>query len=221
MTEDASWWSQYGATVWGIVLGAAITVIVAVLIYQRQKRIKTLDWTPITNVPLLDTRATVANEFNVYWRNTKVSSPRILILRIQNTGREAIRSQDFEGNIHISFETTARVLLALISDTSPNLPRPSLIQVMPDEGRTNNLDVEPLLLNSGEWFDIQCLIDGSASYPCIECRFADQTREMKRGRDWAIGDWTKRNKHILSLDAAIGIIYGFLLAIILSIVSHR
>jgi hypothetical protein len=175
----SEWWAIHGEQLVWAVVGIAAGLAISGAFYYLQRRKKTLDWMSVTNAPLLNTRAKLADGLSIYWMNRPVSRPSIMIIRIKNTGREAIRAEDFAQPISMAFDKV-QVLVAIVSETSPNLGDISPIHEVGDSGIIDRITIEPRLLNPGEWFDIQLLFDGKAGYPSVSTRFADQSRSMKQ-----------------------------------------
>jgi len=92
-----------------------------------------------------------------------VGKPRLIILRIANTGNVAIETADFVQPLSITFPG-CEVLSAEVTGVRPD----ELTATVRVDGPAMILD--PCLLNPTDLIEVQCLLDGSHDLR-VECRF--------------------------------------------------
>jgi hypothetical protein len=92
-----------------------------------------------------------------------VSEPRLIVLRIANTGNVPIETADFEQSLSITF-SYCQILSAEVTASRPD----ELTTDLKMDGPTLILD--PCLLNPSDLIEIQCLLDGSLEELRVEAR---------------------------------------------------
>lgn len=171
MAADTTWWAQHGEAVLTTIIGSVITLVVALAVYWRQKPIKRLASWIVVDVPLL----TLSNlDVRVYSGDDLLQKPRVLVFRIQNTGREAIKADDFEGAIRIAMTARKVVNATTVNASDQLVPKVMLNQGTLDEDKPDvwTVEIDPLLLNPGEWFEVRCLVEGPVKSCVPNCRIA-------------------------------------------------
>lgn len=123
----------------------------ALLIYRWQRQHKELAYAVLTNRPLL----TGDTPFGLTLHHDEkiVKQPRLVVLRIANSGNAPIEAIDFEHPLVLTFRPCA-VLSVDVTVTHPVELAPTVSSV----GST--VTVEPCLLNAGDLIEIQSLLDG-------------------------------------------------------------
>ena len=148
----------------GTIIGIA-GLVVALIIAYLQWRPKRLDYLVTVDRDLAPGVEGWPNA-SVRVGDQVLVQPRLLGLRFVNTGRVAIRKEDFEVPLTIKLGET--VVTHRVVDFEPlNLrffARPA------DDGRALTLD--PTLLNPGDWFEYELLLDGKPSSIIIDGRIA-------------------------------------------------
>lgn len=123
----------------------------------------------------------------------EVRHPNIIVLRISNAGREEIRADDFTRPITIVFKRSKLLTRDVINQSSQDMDLTLKVDTsLPDE-----VTVNPLLLNAGEWIEIQFVTDGPVEKPPVRARIAGQTKEPasmavvqnRRTRRYLVGAW--------------------------------
>jgi hypothetical protein len=178
-----SWFSQSWQFITGIVVGLLIAV--AQIIYQRQP--KQLDWELRHDVRLISPQARHLREkLELQYDGTPLVYPRVLVIRVANTGKKAVSAQDFDGGdpVKIGYESNPPFDVQLVA-ASPGLSAEDVADVKRLYGlngskRKGAVEIVPKLLNAGEWFDVQMLSDYDHGDITVTSRFADQRRPMKR-----------------------------------------
>lgn len=142
----------------GLALGIA-SIAVSLGIAYGSRRPKRLDYQVTTNTRLLsptayETSGVRGDLFS--YREQKLGEPRLVVVRVLNSGKVPIAPEDFVRPLTISVGDQAVVATKGVSGSEPADLAPTL-----DSLDEHSVTVEPVLLNAGEWFDIQLLIDGS------------------------------------------------------------
>lgn len=145
--------------------------------YFRQSRIrKTLDWKPLSNTPLLAKAAAgELPDLDVVYDGQSVRQPRIVRMRLQNTGNREVPADDFVVFPTFTFNK-ARLLAAFVVDES-SLDVYGVSEFLFEPG-AQGVQLDPEVLNPGDWVDLQFVIDGESEWPVVSCRFAGQTRPL-------------------------------------------
>lgn len=166
----------------GVVL-ALITASLSALWTWRRRELKEL--TRMWRVSsLLEVGSKVQAEISITFRGLPVRSLKLQEVGFVNTGNRPIARADFDQPIRISFGEKAQVLSWRISASRPlELP----IQLLEEhvEGATvRTVSIEPLLLNAGDGFSIEFLVEGDAFLETL-CRISGvaRIRESAMGAD--------------------------------------
>jgi hypothetical protein len=167
----------FAATTWnlGDTLGATgivLTVLVALIIYGRQKRTKYIEWLVFIDGPLL----APGNKHNVQivYKGRTVADPHIVMLTIYNLSREAIRKEDWALPITVTFPQGA-VVSVTPTTNSAEFVAEAHIQ---DE---HTVVVPPLLMNYFDKLTLHILVDGSTYGLDLRARIAGQTEQPRHG----------------------------------------
>lgn len=158
------------------VLIGAIGLVAALVIYRWQRQRKGLGVAVLTSRPLL----TAPSPFgvSVHHDGKEVSEPRLVILRIANTGNVPIGTTDFERPLSIGF-AYCQVLSAEVTGVRPD----DLTPTLRTDGSTVTID--PCLLNPTDLIEVQCLLDGALDDLRIDCRVVGvrSVEQVKLARD--------------------------------------
>lgn len=137
-----------------IAILAVLTTILLFLANRRRKRLSYL---------LMDTRVlgvhevVDTNRIQILFDGVPVTEVHLLIITVSNWGNEAIRLEDFERPLRFSWHEPARILTAEITEVRPESLRPTFRFAV-----TNELVVDPLLLNPGDSFQMKVLMNQSS-----------------------------------------------------------
>jgi len=142
------------------VLIGAIGLVAAFVIYQWQRHRKGLGVAVLTDRPLLSTPMPFT--LTVHHDGTVVGKPRMIGLRIANTGNVPIETADFVQPLSITFPS-CEVLSAEVTGVRPD----ELTATLRVDGPTVILD--PCLLNPTDLIEVQCLLDGYYDLR-VDCR---------------------------------------------------
>jgi hypothetical protein len=174
---------------------AAVGLVAAFVIYRWQRHHKALSFTIVTNRPLLTTPSpfTVTVQHN----GKNVGEPRLVVLRIANTGNVPIETADFEQSLSITF-LYCQLLSAEVTGSRPD----ELTTNLKLDGPTLILD--PCLLNPSDLIEIQCLLDGSLEEFRIACRIigVQSVRQVNLPRDSWGKVWRVSSSDVVILSLA-------------------
>ena len=161
-----------------------------IALWQREP--KTLDYEIVNNVAILTSHANLLREkLKVTYEREPLDDPHIVTIRIVNTGKRAVVKGDYDQPIEIDYENRGPFDGSVIAAKPPGIFAPESIY---DEFDANKLgpSLRPDLLNPGDEFVVQLLSEGEPGEVMVSCRFADQTRPMRRlGHDAFAGEVLK------------------------------
>ncbi|MCA1702351.1 MAG: hypothetical protein LC808_03415 [Actinobacteria bacterium] len=156
LAAGESWWDRNAAEIGlaGLVLGV-VTAIGSVVIFYLQRDKKTFDWQVLTDEPIVTETSVPAGErIKVVWNDIELNGPRLITLRLVNTGKREIRAEDFNGHVVI---TTSEDLLIRSAGTIRT--RDGMRHGPACKWTESKCDVSPVLYNRGDWAAIQLLVD--------------------------------------------------------------
>lgn len=112
--------------------------------------------------PVLHVGDDLQGEISVTFRGEPVRSLKLYEIAFVNTGNRPLLRSDFDQPVRVSFGNGASILRWRISASRPlELPvEISTKSVAPSP--LASITVEPLLLNAGDGFAIECLVEGNA-----------------------------------------------------------
>jgi hypothetical protein len=172
----ASWVTDSGWNVVSATLGA-LGLIAAYVFYRRSQQPKTLDWVMIFD-RFMGTGPAASSGLTVAFKGTQVLLPRLAVIRIHNTGKQAIRPEDYHGALTIE-APGARIhsveyVGAVPSEVLADHPEAQL-------AGESMARLAPVLLNAGELYILQCVVDGGKPGGLtVTGRIAGQSRPTRR-----------------------------------------
>lgn len=184
------------------VLGFAIGIMGVVLAVHyggqaRRSTRKTLDYEVVSDQIIVAART--GSSLTVKWNDRTLTNPRLIVLRVMNSGSREILPSDFEKPVTISVPGSTliegTVTASAAGDYSPRAKddvRRNALGILnptidaPDSNVTiESLTFSPQLLNPRDWFELQLVVDtpecddahkDARARPEIDTRFAGQTR---------------------------------------------
>jgi hypothetical protein len=154
---QGSWWNHHSGII--TLVGVIVTfvgVLVTLIIYLLQRDKKTFDWQLLTDEQIVTRTAREARGgITVLWDNTvELTHPRLLTIRLMNTGKREIRPEDFDGDTVITADATMDIQSAYI------VRRHEGMRHEPDcAWTTRECNVKAILYNRGDWVDVQLVLD--------------------------------------------------------------
>lgn len=142
-------------------IAGLIGAFVTYWIYRKQRSRKEISWQNISNtlvLPFVDVGEQVKGKLQIFFEGKPVSDLRLIVFKLWNSGNVPIDVKDYENNnpININFGEKSEILNVEILESEPNDLRPRAeASVKVDNG---NINLEPLLLNSGDTVTFKVLL---------------------------------------------------------------
>jgi hypothetical protein len=165
----SAWWAAHSETVWASIISIIATVVFGYIFYWWAEKPKRLGWEVMARVRIINAWGNQRANLNVVYRGRDVESPNILVLRIGNVGKSAIRTLDLPEPITITLHPAELLATKIVGSSHPDID--ANLHVSPSD--PNVIELEPELFNKGEWIEIQIVTDGSLSDPIVHARIAD------------------------------------------------
>ncbi len=147
---------------------AILAVLVPIILYLLSLPEKSLDYEIVSSSELIGEEFPI-NDLELRIKGESVYKVILYTFRIGNSGSEPILKDDFERPISINLPDDTKIYLTRLKKKQPeNL-------TLKYEFNNNKLLIEPLLLNSGEEFEME-LFSSSNAYPAIDARIAGITK---------------------------------------------
>lgn len=130
------------------VLTLGITIFSLIYYYKKKEFSKS-----VKEILLVESKKELAGVVDIVpWKlNETVDNVYLILIKLQNTGKVSIKGSDFEKPISINFDKASILEFKIYEKFPDNLnPKLTLFE--------NNIEIEPLLLNSKEWFIIKILV---------------------------------------------------------------
>ena len=176
--DVTTWLSNYWQFLFATVL-AVIGIGVSVYLALRDRERKTLDFHVASDVHLLSAHARrLGSSLRLEFAGLEVVDPRILTIRIRNSGTRAIVSDDYETPICIEYEKNPPIDVSVVA-CAPDSGLSNLKEDPEVRPASAHVAYLPSLMNAGEWFDVQLLSDGPHGEIRVTARFANQDRPMR------------------------------------------
>jgi hypothetical protein len=150
---------------WTSLVVTAVGLLIAWITYLNQRGRQGLEYLVLSNQPLVNRR--VAPDLDVSFRDQPVRDPSLLIVRMVSTGDKAIPASAYETPLAFALSGAQSVVTASVSATRP----PDLTVQLTWE--RNKVFIQPLLLNVGDFIELQVLAAGRAHSIDLEVRIAD------------------------------------------------
>lgn len=198
-------WAPVGALALSL-FGIAVSLGIA----WWQRRPKQLDYAVVSSAGLQPDAERMRTPLKIDYNGVCVRSPWLATIRIGNTGRRAILAGDFVEPIRVRYERNAPFDGYVTAASRDGLwPEGSSIWPADPESPVGNPDgvveIQPVLMNPGEWFELQLLSDGSPGRIALTAVFPDQARPMRSTLQ--LGYWnSKRGTPGMTYLAAIVIV---------------
>jgi hypothetical protein len=101
---------------------ALVGIVVAVVIYLRQRQTAQLGWQALSVTPLLSVNDELRGQIKIMLNDKPIDQVHLILLRLINIGTAPIRTADYERPIQITFGKTTIILnAAVIRTNDPSL----------------------------------------------------------------------------------------------------
>jgi hypothetical protein len=163
----------------GIVIGAVVGLLANWFFYRKAKKSKRLSWEILSMNRIIQASDLAREKFTVLHGDTEVKDPNLFVIRIGNTGTEAVLAAHFgeKGSITVDFSPAKLLLLDVVRRSDPDISDHLLVQ------NAHDMVYLPEYLNPNEWLDFQFITDGELQRPQIKGRFSDSTHPFREVRD--------------------------------------
>lgn len=179
--ETWSFW-QFAITTLAALMIGALGAFATLRAANPKRR---LDFGTGPSVPLLIAAQTGAGTLELTHNGSPVASPRIVELRLRNSGRRDITQSQFHGNDSLRFDFGAQVVGVLGMKSSPAgtiAPSVNLFATRPTV-----VEIPPSLLARKQVFEVTLLLDGpDAKVRCTAAPLVDV--KIRRGPVRSISD---------------------------------
>jgi hypothetical protein len=166
----------------GVVIGVAALVF-AVLGYLNRLAHARIEYVVTVSRRILPGR--VADDLEVAHRGVVLADPALSVVRIVNTGDRAIRTEDFETPLSVTFGAVRELVSASWSATRPEDLRPGI------GIDSNRVSIAPNVINPGDMLELQVLSAGPPSGVSLAGRVADLVVIRREGLPYPPGSGTE------------------------------
>lgn len=190
---------------WLTILLAFIPPIVITYYFQRE--VHQLDVVLMSNTPVVQIEERYSDGITVLYQTNKIEALNVLELAVRNSGNRPIENNDFKQPLTFTFNGTVLPNPKLL-DPAPKSLKPQLKHVKP-----NTLELQPLLLNQGDYFSfLVYLIDSKAPRSPVD--ISARVSRIKEPRFRVEADYpgkrTSRTEFLSWLIAALGVVISLI-----------
>jgi hypothetical protein len=174
-----------------------IGVVVTLFFSWLQRKRKTLDWDLLADQPIVGAGTEyIGSSLTVAWEGTQLEHPRVINLRIFNSGNEELLGSQLEQHpISITIPSTKIIAAYVLESTTGAYP---VGQVPVDHNADGDVvKLKPAFatefLNRGKYVTVQVIVDGEEGLVDVASEFPGQSRGMRNvaGRQLSpLARWT-------------------------------
>lgn len=184
VVEQVVQWLQLNWN-WGYAVATLISLVGLVLSIWALKqghRPKILDYVVITNVAILPSHAKGHTALAVTWEGEKLTDPRLVEVRIKNTGKRAVVASEYVAPIQVLYENGQPFDGFVQSASAARFKNMSYGDIFLDgyDRATSAIAIRPSLMNADDWFTLQLLSEGDPGRITVTSDFKDQARSMRQ-----------------------------------------
>lgn len=139
----------------GVLVGCTcglIPILLSIVFFVAQQY-KSLAYEILAETDLVTVKDELKDKLQILFEKVTVRNVSLLIIKIVNNGSVPIASTDFERPLKLLFKESSRVLDAQTVEVKPDSLRPQLGH------QENQITLEPLLLNSGDYITIKAVVE--------------------------------------------------------------
>ncbi|MEM7555273.1 MAG: hypothetical protein AAF378_14455 [Cyanobacteria bacterium P01_A01_bin.84] len=137
---------------WGVIATIVVGVVIPIILYVIQTRRKSIKFLKVSTAPLVKIDDRFVQDLEVIYQGKKVEDVTSIVLKIYNSGNQAIAKSDFEDSIVIMFNENTEIIKAEILKTIPNKIKPSILV------EKNIIEIKPLLINPKDIIEISAIV---------------------------------------------------------------
>ena len=134
-------------------LAAVIALAIPIVIHLKEKNKKELSCSVFDNVPLLNIKEAVKENFQVLYRGQSIPDAHFVSIMVQNTGNVPIEQADFVTPLKLNFGNDSNIFFA-VTTTWP----PELVDELNNSKEKSYVQFKPLLMNKGALFSISVMV---------------------------------------------------------------
>jgi len=171
--------------VWGIVgaVAGVIAIPTSIIIYIKQQARAHLDYRIVTKTKLL---AAPSSGVQVTAGGRPLHNASLIAIEVINTGKRPIKADDYSNPITFLFPGVFMASVEVAREDPPRCSEPG-----PETAERDKATCRPNLLNTGDRFTLNFIVDGSVHAVKVASRFEGETRRMSnitssRGRRWGV-----------------------------------
>ena len=140
-----------------IIASASIVIaVIAIFVSIRlAKQKKTVSYTILSSYPLITVDSEIKGSLKLFLNEIPVDDIHTVIFKLINDGEVPIPVDDFENPIRVKFGHKAEIISVEILETQPSNLYPSY-----NIEANSELEINPLLLNQGDYLTIKILCTG-------------------------------------------------------------
>lgn len=149
------------------VIIASISVATTVIIFYKNRKIKSMSYKILTNTTLLTLAEDLQGKIKFYYlsesgKEKPIEDLSLIIIKFENDGNESIKSTDFEEPITMSFGPKCNIISGEITEVYPENLKAKLIYSgsLEKPPRIDEVNLEPLLLNPKDHITVKLLLTG-------------------------------------------------------------
>jgi hypothetical protein len=145
--------------VWSGPLVGVLGLLFAVYAYNMNRKPKRLTYEVVTNQPIITaSRYTRWAELSLRFGERELENPRLVVVRVTNTGKVEARSDDIDEPITVAAKGASEIVTARI--TQRRSGDEEVREVEPSSVTPSTVVAPKVLLNEGEWLEFQLIVDG-------------------------------------------------------------
>ncbi len=157
-----------------------LTLIVTFALWLIASARPSLDFETTYLSHALGARGAAGGVLQVTWNMGEPPDPHVLALRIGNYGRRPIRADQFSQPLRIEF-ADAWLLDVIHTGSSTESLTPMVLRQEDENTGHTWVEIEPLLLNGGDWFEVQAFVNGPPAPFSLHGRVEGVRRFRDRG----------------------------------------
>ena len=161
---------------------ALLALIAGFLYFRAGRKTKQLRYTTIANQPLITTsQRTYSDALEVRYKDEAVKQPRLVTVRVTNTGKTEIRQADYEKELTLQLGPRARAVASSVLLYDSNDDSGQTLEV--EAATASTVTAPKTLLNTGDRLEFTVLVDGVVTEPDVHARIAGTKLLRSTDRD--------------------------------------
>jgi hypothetical protein len=132
---------------------AVVAICITVILFLVARRRKRLSYMLSDTWVLGVHEAVNPSRVKILFDGAAVTDVRLVVITVNNSGNESIRADDFERPLRFGWAEPSKILTAEVVEVNPETLQPTV------RTGVNEIVLEPLLLNPGDWLRIKTLIN--------------------------------------------------------------